>query len=152
MLIAQSAIATTSFSPVAGRTDQDEAGGDDAVAGFGLDDLQSRTDSISCGIGCAAEQAVSNTHLDQHGSEIVALLKDRKSLLGSHAFALSELAEAGNHLIHFLIIFRINDLGTTNVVAGLFCCILNFIFLAEKDRGQEAACQKTGSRLKNTRI
>ena len=135
-----------------GRTDQDEARGYNAVAGFGLDDLQSRTDRIGCGIGCAAEQAVRNTHLDQHSAEIVTLLKDRKSLLGSHALALSEFAEAVNHLVHFIIILRINDLCPTDIVACFFSCMLHFVGLAQKNRSQEAACKKTGSSLKNTGI
>ena len=135
-----------------GRTDQDEAGRYDAVAGFCLDDLQSRTDCVCSGIGCAAEQAVSNAHLDQHSAEIVTLLEDRKSLLGSHALALSEFAEAVNHLVHFIIILRINDLCPTDIVACFFSCMLHFVGLAQKNRSQEAACKKTGSSLKNTGI
>ena len=40
---------------------------------LGLDKLQRGTNGIGGGVGRAAQQAVGNAHLHQHGAEIVAL-------------------------------------------------------------------------------
>ena len=134
------------------RTDQDEAGRHDLVAGLGLDDLQSRTDCVSGGIGSTAQEAVSLAHLDQHGAEIVSFGKDGACLFGGHAFGLSDLTEHVHHLVHLVIVFGIDNDRAADVEALDLSCFLDLIHLSEKDGGQEVAGQKTGSRLQDSRV
>ena len=132
--------------------DQNEAGRYDAVAGFRLDDLQSRTNCISCGICGTAEQAVRNAHLYKHSSEIVSLREDRSCLLGSHSFALSDLAECIHDVIHLFIILGVDDDRSADVVAVFLGHAGDLIRIAQKDGGQEIAGQKFGSSFQNTGI
>ena len=90
-----------------GRTDHNEAGGHDLVAGLGLDELQGGTDRVGGGIGGAAQQSVGIAHLHQHGAEVVALLERGAALVGGHLALAQRDNIVENHVIDvvFFVVF-----------------------------------------------
>ena len=134
-----------------GRTNQDEAGGDDLVAGLGLDQLQSGTDGVGGGVGSAAQQSVGLTHSHQHGAEVVALLQSSAALFLGH-LALAQLDHLGNHSVHVLVGLGVYDDGAADVEAGVLSGSADFLFLTHQHGGQESTGQQTGRGLQNTGI
>ena len=130
---------------------QDEAGADRLDAGLALDQLQSRADGVSGGVGCAAQQAVSLALLDQHGAEVIALGQSGTALLIGH-LALAQLDHLGDHLIKALVVGRVDDLGTGDVKAAVSSGLLDGFDLAQQDDLQGLACQQTACSGQNTGV
>ena len=123
---------------------QNEAGADRLDAGLALDELQCGADSVSGGVGSAAQQAVGLAHLDQHGAEVVALGQGGTALLIGH-LALAQLNHLSNHLIEALVVGRVDNLSTGDIKAALCCGLLDGLNLTQQDdlqrlTGQQAAC------------
>ncbi len=120
-------------------------------AGLGLYKLQSGTDGICGRIGCAAEQAVCNAHLDEHGAEIISLGKGFAALLLGH-LALAERDHGGDHLFHSFICSGIQDLRLRNIKAAFFRSSLHFVNVSDEDDTHQLFCQKLSSSRENSRI
>ena len=134
-----------------GAADQDEAGRDDVVARLRLDQLQRRTDGIRGGIGRAAQQAVGNAHMNQHGTEIVGLLQRGAALFLGH-LALAQRHHLLDHLLHALIGLRIDDPRAADIEAGFLGGGLDLLLVADQDGFQEGCRQQAGPGLKDARV
>ena len=116
-----------------------------------LDKLQSRTDSISCGIGSSSEKTVSHTHLDKHSSEIVSFEKSCLAFFLGH-LALTELDHLIYHLFHSGISLRINDLCAADVKTLISRSSLDFVNISYEDNTHEPLCEKSCISFLNTSV
>ena len=118
---------------------------------LGLNELERGTYGICGGVGSAAEQAVCNAHLNEHGSEVVALGESRAAVLCAH-LALAQCDHLVDHCIHALVGCGIEDLKAFDIKAALFSRCLDLIDVADEDRGQEAVLLQACCRLKDTSV
>ena len=130
---------------------EDEAGGHDAVARLGLDELQRGTHGVGGGVGGTAQQAVGLAHLHQHGAEIIGLGQIGAALLGGH-LALAEHDHLFHHLVHAGIGSRIDDPGAGNIVAALFGSRPDAVGRTDQNDPQEASLQELRSRIQDAGI
>ena len=118
---------------------------------LGLNQLQSRTNGISGGVGSAAQQSVSLAHLYQHGAEVVALCQI--CLDGIHVhLALAQLKHLLCHLIEFSVVCRINDGSLLDVKTALCSSSLYFVNAADEDNVHQVILEQTSSCLQNTSV
>ena len=115
---------------------------------LGLDKLKRGTDGICGGIGRAAEQAVGNTHLHEHGAEVVALGESRAAFLGAH-LALAERYHFLDHCVHALVGHRVKDLKALDVETALCGSGLDLVNVADENGSEEALLLEAGCALKN---
>ena len=105
-----------------------------------LDELQSRSDGVGCGVSRSAEQAVRLAHFYEHGAEIVALCQRFTNFFLRHF--LSEFHHGFDHVVHVVVILRINDLAFADVEAGFFGCRVEFLRSSDEDNIKDAVrCQ-----------
>ena len=114
---------------------------------LGLDELKCGTNGIGGGVGCAAEQAVCDAHLDEHGAEVVALGKSRTAILSAH-LALAQSDHFIDHCVHALVGQGVKYLKAVDIEAALCGSSLDLIDITDEDGGQEAFLFKSCSRLK----
>ena len=134
-----------------GGAHQNEAGGDDLVAGLGLHQLQGGADGVGGGVGGAAQQGVGLTHGHQHGAEVVALLQGGPDLVLGH-LALAQLHHLGHHGLHVLILLRVDDDGAPDVEAGVLGGGADLVLISQQDGGQERTGQQAGGGLQNAGV
>ena len=109
------------------------------------------THGVGGGVGGAAQQSVGHAHLHQHGAEVVALGESGAAILGAH-LALAELYHGVDHLIHFIVSERIEDLKPFDIEAALGCCGLDLVHVAHQDRRQKAVFFQPCGGLENTGV
>ena len=118
---------------------------------LGLDKLECRTNGVGGGVGRAAEQAVCDAHLNEHGAEVVALKESCAAILCAH-LALAQCYHFLDHCVHALVGGGINDLKAVNIKAALFGSSLDLIDIADEDRGQETVLLQACRRLEDASV
>ena len=128
------------------------AGGTDRFdAGLALDQLQRGADGIGGGVGGAAQQAVGLAHLDQHGTEIVALGHCCTALLFGH-FALAQFHHLGDHLVKAFIVDRVDDLGAGDVKTAFRSRLVHRLRVPQQNDLENPAGQQTAGGAQDTSV
>ena len=120
-------------------------------ARLGLDQLQSRTNGVSGGVGSAAEQSVSLAHLNEHGAEVVALGQCSAAVFLAH-LALAELYHLSYHSVHLRVGSRVDDLHALDIEAALCSSSLYLVNIADQDGIHQAVLLQACSRFEDTSI
>ena len=112
-------------------------------AGSGLDDLQSRTKHIACGVLCTGQLTVGIAGFDDEAAEIQRVLHEFARLLNGHALLFAEFAEQLCIFLLLRMIFRVDDGGFVNVAqAPFFGKFGDFFRISQDDEVGHAICEQ----------
>ena len=94
----------------------DEERGYQLCAGCSFQDLQRGSQCICCGMDCAGNHTVCNTHLNQHNCNKQGIIhQDFSCFFQCHAFALSCFCKTCNHFVHSVVGFGVYENCLRNI-------------------------------------
>ena len=106
----------TVLSQVLSRREHQERTADDRATGFGLEDLEGRTNRVCRRAACASQLTVGVAGFDHQAAEVQRILRFLSRLFLGHTFGFTELEEQVSILRHLRIMDRIYDLSLLDIL------------------------------------